>query len=172
MTMRELLLEEFDQEMEVTRKILAALPEALPEFKPHEKSMPLPQLAGHIASLPAQAVRVITLEEFEVDIKTMKRFIPSTRTELLERFEQNIRDGHDAIAGASDENLWKTWTFKINGQAVFALPRLKVIRKQVLSHITHHRAQLGVYLRLLEIKVPGTYGPSADEMPVFAQASK
>ena len=168
MTIRELLLEEFDEEMVTTRKVLSELPEVLPDYKPHAKSMPLAQLAGHIASLPAQAVRVIELDEYEVDMSKMKRFVPTTRTELLEAFEKNIKDAHAALEHISDENLWKTWTFKINGQVIFALPRLKVLRKQVLSHIAHHRAQLGVYLRLLELKVPGSYGPSADEMNMFA----
>jgi uncharacterized damage-inducible protein DinB len=168
MTIRDLVLEEFDEEMLITRKVLSELPEVLPDYKPHAKSMPLAQLAGHIASLPAQAVRVLELDEYEVDMSKMIRFIPSTRAELLERFETNIKDAHSAIERVKEEDLWKTWTFKINGQVIFALPRLKVLRKQVLSHITHHRAQLGVYLRLQELKVPGSYGPSADEMNMFA----
>lgn len=172
MNLRELLLDEFAEETQTTRKVLSEVPENILDYKPHEKSMPLAQLAGHIASLPAQAVRVIELDGYEVDMAKIKRFIPSTRAELLETFEQNTADARAALEKMTDEDLWKTWTFKISGQVIFALPKVKVLRKQVLSHITHHRAQLGVYLRLLELKVPGSYGPSADEMNMFAGLKK
>lgn len=172
MLIRELLLPEFDQEMQSTRKILAALPETLTDYKPHPKSMPLAQLAGHIASLPAQVNRVLENESFEVDISKIVRFMPATRQELLDRLDENMKAAHDKLADATDEQLVQPWTLKINGGVVFTLPRVKVLKTQVISHIVHHRAQLGVYLRLLELPVPGTYGPSADEMNMFAGSGK
>ena len=172
MTVRELLIEDFDIEMDSTRKMLESVPEAIPDYKPHPRSMPFSQLAGHIASLPAQAVRVIELDHFEVDMATIVRFLPKTRSELLERFEQNVSDARKALHNVSDEALWQTWTLKISGREIFALPRIKVLRKQILSHIIHHRAQLGVYLRLLEVKIPGSYGPSADDMGQFSAPAK
>lgn len=168
MTLLELLRDEFDEETQTTRKVLSEVPDQIPDYRPHEKSMPLAQLAGHVASLPAQVIRVIELDEFEVDMSKIKRFIPSTRAELLDAFEQNTASAREALGKIQEDDLWKTWTFKISGQVIFASPKVKVIRKQVLSHITHHRAQLGVYLRLLDLKVPGSYGPSADEMNMFA----
>lgn len=168
MTFRDLLLPEFDNEMGTTRKILGVLPEQIPDYKPHAKSTSLSQLAGHIAQLPSQAVRIIELEEFNVDPTKIVRFMPATRQEALDRLEQTVKDGRAAIAGASDERLMGPWTFSVMGQKMLTLPRVQVLRMQVYSHIIHHRAQLGVYLRLLEIPLPGSYGPSADDMSMFA----
>jgi len=170
MTISEMYLPEWDKEMESTRKLLAVLPEKLTEYKPHAKSMPLDRLAGHVAQLPGWAKTAMDTEVLDMDPKTFVPFAPKTRTELLAVFEKNAKEGRAAIAGGSDEAMAKTWTFKMNGQTIFAYPRSFVIRASVINHIIHHRAQLGVYLRLLEIAIPGMYGPSADEMGTFGAA--
>ena len=170
MLIREMLLSDFENEMQSTRKILAVLPEKLTDYKPHPKSMPLNNLAGHIAQLPAWAKTTVDTEELDLDMKTWVPFQPKTRQEILTEFDKSVEQGRAAISSASDEHLGKTWTFKMEGNPVFAAPRSVVLRSTVLNHLIHHRAQLGVYLRMLDIAIPGMYGPSADEMPAFSAA--
>lgn len=164
MTVAELYLPEFDQEVAKTRKMLALVPDEKLDFAPHRKSMTLGRLASHLAELPRWLTVTVTTEELE-PTPEMKGFNAVSRNELLSEFDARAATAREALANASDEDLAVTWTFKWQGQVVFALPRRDVIRSMVLSHMIHHRAQLGVYLRLLDIPIPGTYGPSADEMP-------
>jgi uncharacterized damage-inducible protein DinB len=144
MPMTDALLPEFDHEMANTRKVLERVPEDRLDWRPHPKSWTMGALATHVAALPGWAVE--TLQRTELDVMPGGKPGPSpaevkSRSELLERFDKN--------AGA--------------GQAIMTLPRAAVLRSFVLSHLIHHRAQLGVYLRLNDIPVPSIYGPSADE---------
>ena len=163
MTIAELLLPEFDQEIAKTRAMLARVPDDKFDFAPHAKSMKLGRLASHIAETPQWLTKTVTTEEFEPP-PDMKGFSASTRQQLLEELDARTAVARTHLANASDEELAVIWTFRWQGHVIFALPRREVIRSMVLSHMIHHRAQLGVYLRLLDIAIPGPYGPSADEM--------
>ena len=155
---------DFDDEMQNTRKLLERVPldDAHRAWKPHEKSMPLDRLASHVAEMPAWAKMALESELFELQPGFKPRVAAST-SELLEMFDKSVEEGRTAINSATDEAMQKNWTFKYGDQFSFTQGRTKVIRSFV-NHLVHHRAQLGVYLRLNGIPVPGMYGPSADEM--------
>jgi uncharacterized damage-inducible protein DinB len=156
------MLPEFDHEMANTRKTLDRVPDDKFGWKPHEKSGTMGWLASHVATLPRLAV--FTIEQDSVDISTAPRPPQATsRRELLEMFDKHVTAARAAIAGASDEKLQKPWSLLSSGKTIFTLPRSAVLRGFVMNHNIHHRAQLGVYLRLNDIPVPAIYGPSADE---------
>jgi uncharacterized damage-inducible protein DinB len=161
MTISEMLLPEFDQEMANTRKILDCVPEGKFSWKPHEKSMTLGRLASHVAEMPNWAVFTINQEKLELT-PDMKPFNATSKTELMETLDKNSAAARQAIAGATDEHLGKVWTLIYGGQTVLEMPRAAVLRTIVMSHMIHHRGQLSVYLRLNDVPIPGMYGPSAD----------
>ena len=161
-TISEMLLPEFDQEMKSTRKILECVPDDKLEYKPHEKSMTLGRLASHVAELPHWVVETIDKDMLEVS-PGQKPFLAASQAELLSAFDKNVTEGRAAIAGTSDEHLGKVWKFMFGGHLAFAMPRAAVLRSVVMNHMIHHRAQLGVYLRLNDVPIPGLYGPSADD---------
>jgi uncharacterized damage-inducible protein DinB len=162
MTISELLLPEFEEETKKTRKALEVVPFDDPDWKPHEKSMQIGRLAGHIAELPSWASDTINLASFNIEPGT-KGFFPRSRNELLERFESKAAAARSAVAGASDDHLQKVWTLSFDGKPILSMSRHLILRNLVLNHLIHHRGQLSVYLRLRNIPVPGMYGPSADE---------
>ena len=166
MAITDLLLPEFDHEMENTRKMLAAVPGDRLDFKPHPKSFNLKDLATHIATLPGWAVSTVEQPEFDFapDGKPYSPPVLNSTQELLETFDQGVAKARAALAGVTDEALQQPWSLLQTGKVLFTMPRIAVIRSFVLNHTIHHRAQLSVYLRLLDQKVPGMYGPSADEM--------
>lgn len=160
------LLPEFDHEMAGVRKTLERVPEDKFEWRPHPKSGTMGWLASHLATLPGLAVRVVETESREIAPGGQPPAGPpklKTRQEVLETFDKNRDAARAAISGASDEHLMKTWTLFFNGKPVFSMPRADVLRRQLMNHMIHHRAQLGVYLRLNDVPVPSLYGPSADE---------
>ena len=166
MTIAASLLPEFDHEMATTRKVLAAVPAADPEWRPHPKSTALGELASHLATITLWGK--MTLERTELDLgipdnAKLARTPYTTTAELLERFDAYVRDTRAALAAASDADMGVTWTLKNGGKTIFSMPRAAVLRSFVLNHLVHHRAQLAVYLRLNNIPVPAMYGPSADE---------
>ncbi len=161
------LLPEYDEEMKNTRKMLELVPENQFDYKPHEKSMPMGRLASHIAELPGWTMSVLNDDVFEVQ-QGQKPFIAGSRQELLEKFDQSVIAGRKQIADANDEHMAKMWSLNFAGKPVFSMPRAQVVRNMMMNHMIHHRAQLGVYLRLNEIEIPGMYGPSADEMKFWA----
>ena len=166
MGLSEALLPEFDQEMKNTRKTLERVPEVKFGWKPHEKSWAMGGLATHVANLVSWANRAI--EQDSVDLAPQGVPIPpmvavKTRQELLEMFDKNVAAARKAIAGASDAHLMQPWSLLRNGVPILKLPRIAVLRGFVMNHGIHHRAQLGVYLRLNDVAVPAIYGPSADE---------
>ncbi len=167
MSISQTLLPEFDQEMASTRKILERVPEDKFTYKPHEKSMTLGRLAGHIAEMPSWAVHTMQLEVLEMQ-PGEKPFAPPTSKEILDSFDKSVGEARAAIAAASDEDFHKIWTFKYDGKPLISMPRVAVLRGMVMNHMIHHRGQLGVYLRLNEVEVPGMYGPSADEMKYWS----
>lgn len=167
MTISEMLLPEFDEEMANTRKILAVVPEDKLDYKPHEKSMALGRLAGHVAEMPSWTKHTLEAEVLELQ-PGQKPYTVTTRSEMLEKFDRETAEARALIAAASDEDLAKIWSLKFGGKVIISMPRSKVLRSIVMNHMVHHRAQLGVYLRLNDLPVPGVYGPSADEMKSWA----
>lgn len=168
MALSEILLPEFDQEMAHTRRSLERIPEDKFDWKPHPKSPTLAWLAGHLGNIPSWAV--IGLEQDSFDMSPPggpppRPALPQSRQEALAMFEKNVSAARSALAAANDAHLGQPWSLLSGGQTVMTLPRLAVVRSFVLNHIIHHRAQLGVYLRLNDVPVPAIYGPSADEQP-------
>lgn len=166
MALRDGLLAQFDHEMVGTRNTLERVPEGKPDWAPHPKSMKMGRLAGHLAELPGWTVETITRDSLDIHPANGPQFQPlvmTSRAQLLEAFDKNAAAARAALAGASDENLLGSWALLAGGQQIFSMPRLAVLRSFVLSHIIHHRAQLGVYLRMNDVQVPSLYGPSADE---------
>jgi uncharacterized damage-inducible protein DinB len=161
MTISEMLLPEFDQEMANARKILDCVPEDKFNWKPHPKSMTLGRLASHVAEMPQWALFTIQQDQLELT-PGMKPFNAETKAELLETLDKNTAAAREALAGVSDEDLGKIWKLIYAGNPMFAMPRTAVLRSMVFSHMIHHRGQLSVYLRLLDVPIPGMYGPSAD----------
>jgi uncharacterized damage-inducible protein DinB len=162
MSFSETLLPEFDEEMKNTRKLLECVPEGKFDYQPHAKSMTLGRLASHVAELPSWAAMTVDTEVLEIQ-PDFKPTIFGSRAELLEAFDQCVPAARAKIAATGDEEWAKTWTLKFAGKNVFSMPRSMVMRATVMNHLIHHRAQLGVYLRLNEVEIPGMYGPSADE---------
>lgn len=160
------LLPEFDQEMAGTRRVLERVPEGKSDWKPHAKSMTLGRLASHLAELPGWAL--LTLEATELDVAPpgqppAKPATLDSTADILALFDRNCAAARKAIAAAADPDWIVSWTLKKGGTSLRSMPRAGVMRSMVINHMIHHRAQLGVYLRLLDVAVPGTYGPTADE---------
>jgi uncharacterized damage-inducible protein DinB len=170
MPIAQMLLPEFDQEMANTRKMLERVPEDKLNYKPHEKSMTLGRLAGHVAEIPSLATGTLRQERMDFTGEG-KPFAPASRKELLDSFDKFVAEARGLLAAASDEDLAKIWTLTYKGKQVFSMPRSAVLRMMVMSHLIHHRAQLGVYLRLNNVEIPGMYGPSADEMKLWQAQS-
>jgi uncharacterized damage-inducible protein DinB len=162
MTISEMLLPEFDQEMASTRKILACVPDDKLSWKPHEKSMTLGRLASHVAEMPHWALP--TMGQDSLEIKPGETaFNAASSAEILAYFDKNAVTARELIAGASDEAMARPWSFIYNGHPVFTMPKAAVLRNMVFNHMVHHRGQLSVYLRMQDVAIPGMYGPSADE---------
>jgi uncharacterized damage-inducible protein DinB len=162
----DLLLPEYDSEIQITRRVLERVPDDRGEWKPHEKAFRMAHLAQLVARLPEWVT--MTLHETELDIRPKDNpsgpayTVEKTET-LLALFDRNAKAGRAAIARASDEEFQVPWTLKAGGTPVLTQPRYMILRQMVLNHLVHHRAQLGLYLRLTDQKVPQMYGPSADE---------
>lgn len=166
MTIKDALLPEFDQEMANTRKTLERVPEDKFAWKPHPKSFSMIALATHIATMTGWAADTITKDSFDISppgAPPYKEEPAASRKQLLEKFDKCAASARAAIAGASDEVFLKPWSLLAAGKTLFTMPRIACIRSFVMNHVIHHRAQLGVYLRLNDIPVPAIYGPSADE---------
>jgi uncharacterized damage-inducible protein DinB len=158
-----MLIAEFDQEMANTRKMLERYPEGKADWRPHEKSMPLGALSGHITDLPGWTVPTLKQESLSFEPSDYKPLIGQSAQQLLEIFDKNVKNAREAIEQTSDEAFMQPWSLIISGKTLFTMPRIAVMRSMVMNHLIHHRAQLGVYLRLNNIAIPGMYGPSADE---------
>ena len=170
MSISQMLLPEFDQEMAKTRKTLERIPEHNLTYKPHAKSMPLDRLAGHIAEMPTWGTTTLTTDSMDMDPATYQPLLATSRSQVLAAFDANVTALRGHIANTSDQAFLADWPMSVKGQHFMTMPRVGVIRSMVINHIIHHRAQLGVYLRLNNIEVPGMYGPSADEPNMFASA--
>ena len=162
MPLSQALLPEFDHEMANTRKVLERVPEEKFGWKPHGKSGTMGWLANHVAEIPGWAGP--TLEQSTLD---MTGYTPppqpTTRAEVLEKFDNNVKSSREVIARAADATFMEQWSLVADGKPMFTLPKIAVLRGFVMNHMIHHRAQLTVYLRMNDVAVPALYGPSADE---------
>jgi uncharacterized damage-inducible protein DinB len=166
MAIRDAMLAEFDHEMISTRQTLERVPEGKPDWAPHEKSMKMGRLAGHLAELSGWAAAIIGKDELDfrpAGAAPMQPLVMTSRQQLLDTFDKKVVEARAAISGASDEHLLKTWTLLSGGKTIMAMPRVAFLRGFFMNHVIHHRAQLGVYLRMNNVPVPSVYGPSADE---------
>jgi len=161
-------LPEFDSEMASTRRTLERIPEDKLGWKPHEKSMLLGRLAGHIAELPGMGVSVMKDDALDFAKRpagelSRKPTVAESQKHVLELFDKNVSALRAAIVSASDEHWGKNWKLSMGEKTFYEGPRMGAMRRMVMNHVIHHRAQLGVYLRLNDAAVPSIYGPSADE---------
>jgi len=166
MSLSEMILPEFEQEMANTRRTLERVPDEKFEWKPHEKSSSLGGLATHLANIPSWTTNTFEKDELDIappDAPPFRLEQAKSTADLLAAFDKNVADAQAALAAATDERWFGKWSLLRGGDTIMTLPRAAVMRGFVLSHLIHHRAQLGVYLRLLDVPVPAIYGPSADE---------
>jgi uncharacterized damage-inducible protein DinB len=160
-TIAQTLLPEFDQEMMVTRRLLERVPSEKGEWKPHPKSFALGHLAQLVARMPGWMAQ--TLRKTELDLKAGGGGYSFEKTPtLLAEFDKNVREAREAIAATSDADLHVPWSLKMGDRVLFTQPRGEVTRTH-LNHLIHHRGQLTVYLRLVDVPLPSIYGPTADE---------
>ena len=157
------LLKEFEHEAQTTRKHLERLPNEKLAWRPHEKSFTAAGLASHITESLGWTAVVFNEDEFNFNPSTYKPYIAESVADLLQTFDDNIAKSKQALAAVTEDTLEQPWSLKIMGRVQFERPRAEVFRDFVLSHVIHHRGQFSVYLRLLDVPVPGSYGPSADE---------
>ncbi|MBZ5524643.1 MAG: DinB family protein [Acidobacteriia bacterium] len=157
------MLMEFDQESKTTQKLLDRLPEDKLSWKPHAKSQSLGVLAMHIANAPAQIAAAAAQDTFEFTGGGTPE--PTTRKEILDAFTQNLAKARDTLKTMDDARIMASWSATSKGKTLMTIPRVALIRGILLNHVYHHRGQLSVYLRLLDVPVPSIYGPSADENP-------
>jgi len=158
------VLAEFDHELANTRKLLERVPEDKLAFKPHDRSMTLGRLCGHIAEIPMWGRNILGQDSFDLEEASgMQPANPETRQELLQLLERNASILREAAEGTKDDALMASWSLLKGAEAVVELPRIAALRSFVLSHVIHHRGQLTVFLRLLDVPLPALYGPSADD---------
>jgi len=165
MSIAETLLPEFEQEMKSTRQLLERVPDAKFLWKPHPKSFALGHLAQLVSWMPGwigQALRFPVL-----DLAKAGGYSFETTAKLLQGFDQGVRESRDALNAAKDADFAATWSLKMGDRVLFSAPKAVVIRQHI-SHLSHHRGQLTVYLRLLDVPIPQIYGPTADDRGFLA----
>ncbi len=163
--MLEPMMSEFREEAATTRRVLERVPGDKLSWRPHRKSMALGQLAIHIANVPASVARIAQLDEFDVATANFEPPMPASREEILSTFEQSVRTAEDFLNGLTEKTAKGDWRLVAKGQQIVTKPRMSILRSIMLNHWYHHRGQLSVYLRLLDVPVPVIYGRSADESP-------
>ena len=157
------ILTEFRAETPPTRRVLERIPGDKLAWKPHVKSRTLGELAAHIAGITGMAERIATTDEFSPGGPSPLKL--NSIKEIQEQFEQNVRAAEKAIGNMTDEAALGHWRLVFQGKEIFSKPRVEALRTNVLNHLYHHRGQMSVYLRLLDVAVPSVYGPTADENP-------
>ena len=160
MSISDTLLPEFDQEMAATRRVLERVPDDEPGWKPHPKSFSIAHLAQLLAMLPGWIGQTLTTTE--LDVASGGGYSNESTRTLLDLFDENVRKSRQAIVAAKDSDFDVLWSLKARGSTAFTLPRGAVVRQHI-SHLSHHRGQMTVYLRLRDVPVPSVYGPTADE---------
>ena len=162
MTIADTLIPEFDQEMGTTRRVLERVPSEKAEWKPHVKSFSLGHLAQLVSWMPGWITR--TLRETRLDLATGGGYSIETTETLLKLFDKNVREARSTLASTKDSDFKVMWSLAMGEQVLWTAPRREVVRNH-LNHLYHHRGQLTVYLRLVDVPVPSVYGPTADERP-------
>jgi uncharacterized damage-inducible protein DinB len=163
MPIKDGILPEFDHEMGTTRRLLERLPETDLAWKPHDKSFTLGQLAGHIANLPNWALTTFDGDAFDLAGMGPRPLPPASVAEVLRTFDANVKTARAKIDEQTDPAFLAKWTLKNNGEEMFTMPKVAVLRSFVMNHLIHHRGQLSVYLRMRNVPLPSIYGPTADE---------
>jgi uncharacterized damage-inducible protein DinB len=161
MEIKKLLTEELEHEAAITEKFLLRIPKDKLSWRPHEKSMTLQQLGSHLAEIPSWITGTMDYDEMVMDDYRAPQ--NDTVEDMVSTLKKNTEEAKNALQKENTEYVDKTWKMVMEGQTVFELPKYQTLRAMVLNQLPHHRAQLGVYLRLLGESVPSTYGPSADE---------
>jgi uncharacterized damage-inducible protein DinB len=161
MPLKSFLIQEFDREMTNTRKTLERVPAEKWDWKPHKKSGTLGWLSGHIAALPGFGTAI--LGSPALDIANAKFPRVESHATLIDTFDLSAESTRKALLGLAEDQLEQNWTLTSNGKTIFTMPRYHALRSMCFNHVVHHRAQLTVYLRQLDVPVPALYGPSADE---------
>lgn len=167
MSVTDLLLTEFDAEMKTTRTTLERVPFDKQGFAPHAKSMPLDKLAPHVAELPGFGVTILTTPELDFSTGPQRSRPPFEPRGLLKAFDENAATAREALKNVPDSAWTQPWKLSFQGKPIFSGSRFLAYRQMFLNHLVHHRAQLGVYLRLNDKPLPATYGPSADDRMGF-----
>ncbi|MBX3729618.1 MAG: DinB family protein [Candidatus Sumerlaeia bacterium] len=157
------MVQELQHEARGTRAHFERLPDDRWDYKPHPKSMSLGELASHMVDALSWAGSIVQVDTFELQMDSWVSFKASNRAELLARFDETLPRIAGLVASIPDEAMFRTWTMNKEGRTVLQMPRIAVLRGFILNHMIHHRAQLGVYLRILDVEVPSVYGPSADD---------
>jgi uncharacterized damage-inducible protein DinB len=160
------LIAELEQEGVTTRRVLERIPEDRLSWRPHPKSMSLGQLALHIATTPGGVARVAAQDS--MDRPQFDRPEPKSRREVLEALEESLATAMDFLRGLDDVRATQPWSMTLAGKPIFTVPRIGMVRTIMLNHWYHHRGEMQVYLRLLDVPVPSVYGPTADEDPFVA----
>jgi uncharacterized damage-inducible protein DinB len=156
---------EIAQEAATTRRVLERVPADKLAWKPHPKSMTLGQLAMHIATIPMGISSIARVNDFEPDPSNFTPPMPKTREEILAALDASVQTAQEYLSGLDESAALGTWRASVKGREVMAMPRVAMLRALMLNHWYHHRGQLSVYLRLLDVPLPSIYGPSADENP-------
>jgi len=159
------MLNEFREEVATTRRVLQRVPADKLEWRPHSKSMTLGQLSIHVATIPGRLARITQADSFDVSRGNFEPAQPKNAEEIHSAFEQSVSEAEEYLKGMTDERARQGWRLMLKEQQIFEKPRVAVMRSIMLNHWYHHRGQLSVYLRLLDVPVPVIYGRSADENP-------
>lgn len=159
------LIREFKNEAQTTRKHLERLPDDKLDWRPHQKSFTAGELASHIVECVSWVDAIFNLDEIDIDPTTYRPYQAESAADLLKTFDDKVASCKQVLEGADEETISQPWRLKMMGRLMFEKPRADVFRDFTLSHVIHHRGQFSVYLRMLDVPVPGSYGPSADEQP-------
>ena len=158
-------LSEFREEAATTKRVLERVPADKLSWRPHHKSMSLGQLALHVAGIPGNLAKLAQLDEFDASQANFEPPVPNNLKEIHAAFDQSVRSAEEFLNGMSEQTALGNWRLMLRGKEVFSKSRVGLLRSIMLNHWYHHRGQLSVYLRLLEVPVPVIYGRSADENP-------
>ena len=164
MPIADMLISELEREAKTTRRVLERVPDDKLTWKPHTKSMSLGRLAQHVATIPGNISGMAKLDGYDVEKFSEPPALESTAA-IVAAFDASVAQAKADLAATDDAAMMKDWSFKMGGKPIMTIPRIGVFRTMLLNHLYHHRGQLSVYLRLLDVPVPSIYGPSADENP-------
>ena len=162
MSMAQSIVAELQAESALTRGLLEVIPENKMSFQAHPRSMSIGQVASHIVETFTWTDAMVGMDEFEMDPAQYKPWIASSKRELLEAFDRNVAPAIDKVRPLSDKQLIETWSMSVAGKKVIIMPRGGVLKMMLVNHVVHHRGQLDVYLRLIDVPLPSIYGPTAD----------